>query len=144
MRCLKICTCRTDVHIVTIGPSPSDNAFCSAAQRVYGVGIKHILCRWHIDRYACISPGIRTVITLLIYRAWKNHLKGVKSESQVEVYQMLSLLESEPDIAVFKERVIQFLNCWKDKKPAFIRYLEQYYFNRPGMFLLNVLIDVWH
>ena len=29
----------------------TDNAFCSAAKRVYGEGTRHILCRWHIDRY---------------------------------------------------------------------------------------------
>ena len=28
----------------------SDDVFCSAARTVYGDSVKHILCRWHVDR----------------------------------------------------------------------------------------------
>ena len=28
----------------------TDDVFCSAARTVYGDSVKHILCRWHVDR----------------------------------------------------------------------------------------------
>jgi len=40
------------VHHITT--SISDNTGWSAAQAVYGEQLKHLLCLWHVDRYATI------------------------------------------------------------------------------------------
>ena len=34
------------VHVL-----PTDNTGWSAAREVFGSDLKHILCRWHVDRY---------------------------------------------------------------------------------------------
>ena len=65
-------------------------------------------------------------------RAWKNHLKGVSEEYRLDLYQTLSLLESETDVAVFQKRLDKFSQCWEEKAPAFIQYFQEYYANRPG------------
>ena len=65
-------------------------------------------------------------------RAWKNHLKGVAEEYRLDLYQTLSLLESETDMAVFQKQLDKFSKCWEDKAPAFIHYFQEYYANHPG------------
>ena len=65
-------------------------------------------------------------------RAWKNHLRGVDKKYQLDLYQTLSLLENETDVAVFQHRLVKFSQYWKDKAPTFVQYFQQYYANRPG------------
>ncbi len=67
-------------------------------------------------------------------RAWKRHLKGMQSDSQLNLYQTLSLLEGETDITAFHLMMTTFLDYWKDKAPEFIIYFEQYYVHRPGKY----------
>ena len=76
-------------------------------------------------------------------RAWKNHLKGVSEEYRLDLYQTLSLLESETDVAVFQKRLDKFSQCWEGKAPAFIQYFQEYYANRPGRCNTYIHSNMW-
>ena len=39
----------TDLSLIDL--AHADNTGWSAAQAVYGEGLKHLLCLWHVDRY---------------------------------------------------------------------------------------------
>lgn len=89
-----------------------DNTGWSAAKEVFGRGLRHILCRWHVDR------------------AWKNRLKSVKQENQIELYQTLCILESETSEKTFHTRIKQFTERWSSVEPHFISYFCDNYGNR--------------
>ena len=59
---------------------------------------------------------------------------------RLNLYQTLSILESERDITTFQERLEKFCQCWKDKTPVFIKYFQEYYAHRPGMPLFTLLV----
>ena len=65
-------------------------------------------------------------------KAWKKHLKAVKTDNQIELYQMLCLLEAETNPTLFQERIQQFSTYCSSRKPAFQKYFMQYYATRPG------------
>lgn len=68
-----------------------------------------------------------------MYRAWKNKIKSAKQENQVELYQTLSLLMSEVDPVVFRERITNFVKLWLPIETGFINYFTQYYEGRAGI-----------
>ena len=74
-----------------------------------------------------------------VIRAWKTHLKGMQTDSQLNLYQTLSLLEVETDITTFHLMMTTFLDYWKDKAPEFISYFEQYYVHRPGNYNIHCI-----
>ena len=63
------------------------------------------------------------LISLINYRAWKNHLRGVKQENQIDMYQTLCILESETSKEVFHTRVKQFTEHWSMIEPRSIHLL---------------------
>ena len=65
-------------------------------------------------------------------RAWKNKLRAVKPENQVEMYQTLSVLAKEIDVSVFHKRLSSFVQLWMPIEPDFVRYFSQYYQHRAG------------
>ena len=79
-----------------------------------------------------IMTGTLLYTSNLHLRAWKNHLRGVNEQFQLDIYQTLTLPERERDRAVFEEPLVKFTQYWTDKVPAFIQYFQQYYGTRPG------------
>ncbi len=69
----------------------------------------------------------------MLYRSWKNKLRAVKTENQVEMYQTLSVLAKEIDQTVFQKRMRSFVELWMPVELEFIKYFTQYYQNRAGM-----------
>ena len=67
------------------------------------------------------------------FSAWKNRLKSVKPEHQVEIYQTLSLLRLEQDHIIFQDRMSKFVQYWMPLETDFIKYISINYANRPGM-----------
>ena len=65
-------------------------------------------------------------------RAWKNKLRMVKPENQVEMYQTLSVLVKELDVSVFQKRLSSFVQLWMPIEPDFVKYFTQHYQNRAG------------
>lgn len=66
-------------------------------------------------------------------RAWKNHIRSVKQEHQIDIYQALCILESETSMEVFNTRIKQFIDYWKEIEPQFISYFSDNYANRAGL-----------
>lgn len=75
---------------------------------------------------------------VLIYRAWKNKLRTVKPENQVEMYQTLSVLAKETDAALFHQRLSSFILLWTPIEPEFMTYFSKYYEKRAGNLLKGV------
>ena len=57
----------------------------------------------------------------------------VKSENQVEIYQTLTVLAKETDVALFQKRQSNFTKLWMPIEPEFITYFTKYYENRAGI-----------
>ena len=66
-------------------------------------------------------------------RAWKNHLRGVKQENQIELYQTLCILESKTNKEKFQTLIKQFIERWTTIEPEFIAYFTEHYANRAGL-----------
>ncbi|XP_065899007.1 uncharacterized protein [Dysidea avara] len=88
-----------------------DNTGWSAARNVFGE-IRHLLCRWHVDR------------------AWKNKIRSVASQHQKELYQTLCILSSELDLPTFETRMAQFIKVWTPLEPDFVKYFSDHYQSR--------------
>ena len=131
------------VHIIEY----TDNAGWTAAQNVFGSVIKHLLCRWHIDKYVharihvCIDMYVQNYMyihvlflcTLLYNRNWRQHLRSIKDSShQVELYHTLNVLLEEPDTDTFKNQMGAFIKLWETTVPDFIKYFNTYYASRAG------------
>lgn len=65
-------------------------------------------------------------------RAWKNKLKSVKPENQMEIYQTLSILAKEVDPSVFQKQMDNFIKLWLPHELNFVQYFIQNYQNRAG------------
>ena len=78
----------------------------------------------HTSRMKCSS------VSFFITRAWKHQIRSVKAECQQDLYQTLCLLESEPSVAVFLERLAKFLQMWRTKEPNFVAYFPIVQVNR--------------
>ena len=116
----------------------TDNTGWSAAREVFGNDLKHILCRWHVDRHVAYLHNVTRscmLISLVNHRAWKNHLRGVKPENQIDMYQTLCMLESQTSKEVFHTRVKQFTEHWSMIEPQFISYFCDNYANRAGLII---------
>jgi hypothetical protein len=94
---------------------------------------------WTGMLYTCIQCYIRSCMSISLvhvnHRAWKNHLRGVKPENQIDMYQTC-ILESETSKEVFHTRVKQFTEHWSMIEPQFISYFRDNYANRAGLNLL--------
>ena len=62
------------------------------------------------------------VCVCALCRAWKNHLRSVKQENQIELYQTLCILESETTEETFHTRIKQFSERWSPIEPQFTSY----------------------
>ena len=111
----------------------TDNTGWSAAREVFGNDLKRILCRWHVDRhvvylqcYKVMSCHVMScmLISLINHRAWKYHLRGVKPENQINMYQTC-ILGSETS-KVFHTWVKQFTKYWSMIEPQFIYFCDNY------------------
>ena len=80
------------------------------------------------------AQGLSLKFTTIHARAWKNKLRAVKPENQVEVYQTLSLLAKETDVSVFQKRLSSFIQLWMPIESNFVTYFMQYYQNQTGMY----------
>ena len=69
-------------------------------------------------------------------RAWKNRIKSIQPDHQVEVYQTLCIIASEPDPTTFENRIAQFLKVWGPKEPEFAKYFAENYQNRAGIYII--------
>lgn len=72
---------------------------------------------------------------ICLNRAWKNKLRTVKPENQVEIYQILSILATEIDPSVFEKRMNSFIQIWMPVEPDFVKYFMQNYQNRAGSYI---------
>ena len=125
------------------GNFPYRCVFLSCQEGIWRWSKTHTLpvARWQVIytnsvkqvTWLVLKEGIHTNVYFKI-RAWKNQLRSVKSDSQQDLYQTLSILESESDRTVFHERMSKFLQLWRNKEPSFVRYFEEYYSNRPGVY----------
>ena len=118
--------------------TPTDAVFFSAAKKTFREEVNHILCCWHVDWYAHDNGLLYVHACVYSIRTWKQQLWSAGSESQLDLDQMLFLLESETDTAMFNERMKKFLNFWKGKETSFVNYFEQHHRNRPGVPFLSV------
>ena len=78
------------------------------------------------------------VVTPIVYgfnRSWKNHLRSVAKENQLNIYQTLCILLHEVDRSLFTTRMKQFTNYWSSKEPDFIKYFNTYYKERADKYL---------
>ena len=106
-----------------------------ACSHVYP-GVRHILCRWHVDRYTALyTCTMATLICILFCRAWQRKLRSlVKNEHhQAELYACLWMLISEQDENDFLHNQDVFLSYWQDKEPDFVAYYRHEYFDRAGL-----------
>ena len=72
-------------------------------------------------------------IYIRLSRSWKNHLRSVKDENKIQVYQALSVLIQETSLEVFTDLLDKFLCHWEEKEPDFVTYFREYYASRPGI-----------
>ena len=74
-------------------------------------------------------------------RAWKNKLRAVRPENQVEMYQTLSVLAKEIDPSIFQKRQSSFIQLWMPIESDFVKYFMQYYQSRAGIVHVYMLYD---
>ncbi len=68
-------------------------------------------------------------------RVWKNKLRSVKAENQVEIYQTLSILAKEINPSVFQMQMKNFIQLWLPRESDFVKYFVQTYQNRAGIYI---------
>lgn len=68
-----------------------------------------------------------------VYRSWKNHLRSVKDDNKIPIYQALGVLLQETSLEVFTDLLDKFQCYWETKEPEFITYFKEHYAARPGM-----------
>ena len=74
-------------------------------------------------------------VHMYIIQGMENHLRGVKQENQIELYQILCILESETNKERFQILIKQFTEHWSPVEPEFIAYFSEHYANRAGLFI---------
>ncbi|XP_065920274.1 uncharacterized protein [Dysidea avara] len=89
-----------------------DDIWYNGSKAVFGNEILHLLCHWHVDR------------------SWKNHLRSVAKEHQLNIYQTLCILVHEVDRSLFTTRMTQFTEYWNTREPNFVKYFNTYYKER--------------
>ncbi|XP_065910037.1 uncharacterized protein [Dysidea avara] len=98
---------------VSLIMTDDDNVGWKAAQVVFGQGLHHLLCRWHLDR------------------SWRNNVRSkVSQPNQLDIYQTLCIMESELDEEEFKRMICSFVQHWEKKETVFIKYFQENYLNR--------------
>ncbi|GFX62725.1 uncharacterized protein LOC113467104 [Trichonephila clavipes] len=88
-----------------------DKTTSPAFKKVFGEGVKHLLCKWHL------------------HRAWKKQLNNLVSGFEIknEIYASLVVLLEEKNLTKFKQMMENFRIAFVDKEPACIRYFDDYY-----------------
>ncbi|GFU55534.1 MULE domain-containing protein [Trichonephila clavipes] len=88
-----------------------------AFKKVFGEGVKHLLCKW------------------LLHRAWKKQLNNLVSGFEIrnEIYASLVMLLEEKNVTKFKQMMENFRAGFVNKEPAFIKYFDDYYYNRTDL-----------
>ncbi|GFX38880.1 uncharacterized protein TNCV_4753561 [Trichonephila clavipes] len=94
-----------------------DKSTGPAFKKVFGEGVKHLLCKWHL------------------HRAWKKQLNNLVSGFEIrnETYASLVVLLEEKNLTKFKQMMGNFRVGFIDKEPAFIKYFVDYYYNRTDL-----------
>lgn len=131
----------------------ADSPIIGACAEVYP-GVTHLLCRWHVDRYAdslkrdTIQPvcvyGVQKCNHLTIgcftLRAWQRKLHALVQDDshKAEIYKYLWMLMTEGDPEVFQQNMEGFMKFWETKQPRFISYFKEYYSNRVGMLIAKM------
>ena len=108
-------------------------------------GIEHLLCRWHVDRYACIILVYRLKYIVIIdhnYRAWQRKLYALVQDgnNREELYKCLHMLLTTSEENTFSDLLSKFVVCWRSKEPSFVEYFETSYAGQPGTYM-NTCID---
>ena len=67
------------------------------------------------------------------WRSWKNHLRSVKDENKIQIYQALGVLLQETSLEVFTDLLDKFQCHWEEREPEFITYFKEHYAGRPGI-----------
>lgn len=57
-------------------------------------------------------------------------------ENKIRIYQTLCILLQEPCLQNFQKLVAEFHEYWAKKEPEFVKYFEEYYLNRKGIYFL--------
>ncbi|GFX38890.1 hypothetical protein TNCV_4753661 [Trichonephila clavipes] len=88
-----------------------------AFKKVFGEGVKHLLCKWHL------------------HCAWKKQLNNLVSGFEIrnEIYASLVVLLEEKNLTKFKQMMENFRVGFVDKEPAFIKYFDDYYYKRTDL-----------
>ena len=89
----------------------------------------------------CTIFYLQLSICVILYRAWKKHLRSASKENQLSMYQTLCLLESEVDINQFHTQLSLFTTYWESKEPKFMEYFKEHYQDRSGM--ISIYIHVY-
>ena len=42
--------CNYYLQLIYMLSSYIDDVYCSAARKVFGEGVRHLLCRWHVEK----------------------------------------------------------------------------------------------
>ena len=76
--CIHTCTYVVNCIAVIDGRNPDpiliaqynlDNTGWKAAHEVYGVGVKHLLCWWHVDKYVVTTTTLGTIMLRMFIRS---------------------------------------------------------------------------
>ena len=104
-----------------------NTGWSKAAHDVYGSELRHLLCRWHVDKYV-INVTTTALCTVAYYiRSWRNNIRSkVTTPNQLEVYQTLCIMESEIDEAIFLTLIKSFITQWEKKESQFVAYFQEY------------------
>ncbi|XP_035210193.1 uncharacterized protein LOC118184601 [Stegodyphus dumicola] len=85
-----------------------------AFDKVFGPGITHLLCKWHV------------------HRAWQRNLCRMVSNQKLkdEIYFNMVVLLEETNSARFIVMMDNFLQKFRTIAPSFIQYFEEHYYSR--------------
>ena len=107
--------------------------------------VRHLLCKWHIDRlmliYLTSAFNIATYIYFVQNRAWQRKLNALVKdpEQKANMYACLWTLMNEEDSDTFKDKEKTFAEYWSTRESKFIEYYNSEYRPRAGTHLSCVL-----
>ena len=125
-----MCTFEHDYHYLYL---PLDQSMPSAFFELYP-DAKHLLCRWHVDRYNvkyCTGWSKQ-----FFNRAWQRKLYTLVQDSnnREELYKCLHMLLTTTEESTFSDLLGKFIVSWRSKQPSFVEYFKTSYAGRPGMY----------
>ena len=94
-----------------------DNAAWTAAKAGFGNDKKHLLCRWHVDRFTMCTYCMQSAFLCFVLFASRNFRKNLYAKVknklyQVALYQGLCFILSETGRTKFHGYMNSFIYTW--------------------------------